>query len=76
MDNKNKLILWILIDLVLLIAVLILVYNWYQDLNTLKNPCAVCEKERPEISECFYYARVNSPPLNLTLLYPQSDIKD
>jgi len=66
MDEKNKLVIWILIDLALLIGIIFLCLYWFNTLDVLKNPCAVCEEERPELETCFHPDRLNPYDLNIS----------
>lgn len=51
MEEKHKLIIWIVVDLLLLIGVIANALYWFDIAQTLKAPCVKCAGENESLKE-------------------------
>jgi len=68
MEDKARLIVWVVLAIVLFIGCVFAFAYWIQITTTLKNPCLKCgEKEKPEIAPCLFEPIPERIKINISL---------
>ena len=73
MEEKTKLTMWIIINLLLLALLIYSGFKWVDINNTLKNPCEACASENESVDICFKLQRELNP---LGIAFNWSEIKN